>query len=78
VPELEFSISPNPTNGAFTIQLPTSAKASSKIIDAQGRIVFVQSLKQGINVVDESLESGVYFITVETENASGMKRLVIR
>jgi hypothetical protein len=75
---VEFAIAPNPNTGAFTVQLPTAENATAQILDAQGRIVFEQGLKQGANALAVDLQSGVYFVTVSTGNASSMQRMIIR
>jgi hypothetical protein len=78
LPVVEFSIVPNPNNGSFTIQLPSEGEATAEVKDAQGRIVHTMKLDSGVNAESIDLKSGVYFVTVSNENASGTKRMVIR
>jgi len=75
---VEFSVYPNPNSGNFTIQLPTTEKATATIIDAQGRVVHSQSIGQGMNTIDVLLESGVYFVQVEANATSSITRMVVR
>ncbi|MBL0329824.1 MAG: T9SS type A sorting domain-containing protein [Bacteroidetes bacterium] len=71
-----FSIYPNPTSGAFALQLNQSAHI--KITDALGRIVFVKQLNAGTELVDlTSVSNGVYFLTVLTDNSQFVQRINI-
>ncbi|XOV68731.1 MAG: T9SS type A sorting domain-containing protein [Fluviicola sp.] len=77
--EIEFSVYPNPSGGAFTVNLPADQKeATMEILDAQGRKVHIRAIFSGENTIETVLESGIYFLTVTNGQGSAMKRLVIR
>jgi hypothetical protein len=67
---------PNPTQGAFTIQL--NEEASLRITDATGRVVLKTILSNTINYFNLVNESrGVYFIYIETEKNQITKKLIL-
>lgn len=76
--EVEFNLAPNPNTGVFTVQLPEDDSATLEIIDAQGRIVFVQKIYAGDTKIAVDLENGMYSLTVKTTKGSSMKRFVIQ
>lgn len=79
LPEIEFAVYPNPSNGRFTVQMPgETANATLEILDAQGRKVHIRAIFSGENTIDVALANGIYFLKVSDGSGSGMKRLVVR
>jgi hypothetical protein len=76
----DINIYPNPNTGNFTINFKdNNATASIAIIyDALGRKVWEQKLQLGINTIQSSLTSGVYYITVKGSQTLVREKLVIQ
>ncbi len=73
--ESSISIYPNPSNGLFTIESPTSAEIT--ITNTLGEIVFnqiVESGKHNLNLQKET--NGVYFVKVVNNNKQQMLKLI--
>ena len=72
-------IFPNPTSSNLTVVLPKTLKVEAiSIIDVRGRLIKTFNSAKGnrttINVAD--LESGAYFISIQTETAKTIKRFI--
>ncbi len=73
---LNISIYPNPNNGRFTIKLNQNSKV--EIINALGKILFAEEFS-GKQTIDLSqYAEGIYFVKVETEKESIVKKIIIR
>lgn len=76
------NIFPNPSNGKFTIQNSAKTLQSAKIYDANGRIVRKVNLNRTtrdiqINLAGK-LSSGVYYLELQSEEGSILKKLIIK
>ncbi len=69
-----LSIYPNPTNGMITVML--EGDFNIMIQDARGRVVMQQSGNNNMNIDLYSLESAVYFITVQQGDHVVVRRIV--
>ena len=80
-----FELFPNPTNGNLTLQLPAflGQEVAVRIHDAYGRQVFaipVQELQNpsiNLNLTEQSLPNGVYFLAVSTAEEQLVKQFVL-
>ncbi|MEZ4780000.1 MAG: M36 family metallopeptidase [Flavobacteriaceae bacterium] len=73
------SVFPNPTQGQLTIISPTLNIESVTIYDIQGReMVTSTQVGKSVKINMESLQSSVYFVTVQTEFGTLTKRVVKR
>jgi subtilisin-like proprotein convertase family protein len=80
---LDFSMYPNPTKGSFTIQMgqTLSEKINIGVYDMSGRLVFDKnymsngSLEETITL--NSLQSGVYLVSVTDGARKEVKKLII-
>ncbi|MEQ8909143.1 MAG: T9SS type A sorting domain-containing protein [Vicingaceae bacterium] len=79
-----FSLYPNPSNGQFTMTLntKTSADYTISIRDVQGKLMFEEQLNvNGGFVKDydfESLAKGVYFMNLQSDDESIVRKIVIQ
>ncbi|MCJ8291737.1 MAG: T9SS type A sorting domain-containing protein [Crocinitomicaceae bacterium] len=60
-----FSVFPNPTNGKFTIDIPTiTSELRVEVIDVYGQIVYSSPITENETQIDLKESSGLYFVTV--------------
>lgn len=76
--ELPFTVYPNPNAGNVSIQLaePVS-KASIKVYDALGKIIFSQENIQDNQIQISNLESGIYFLKVTNNGFDNKTKLLV-
>ena len=72
-----FSVFPNPNNGAFTLQLNTSTAADVMIYDALGQLVSKQKVQPHVQQQLNIATSGVYLIAVVTVDGKRTTQRVI-
>jgi hypothetical protein len=71
------TIFPNPTTGKFTIETSIKEKQNIEVVDLNGRLVFSQNLT-GTTVVDvNTLNEGVYTLSIKNRRSALYKKLVI-
>ena len=74
-----FKIYPNPAKGKLTINLPNNVnEANITILDITGK----QYLNKKINSQNETIDlidipKGIYFVRIESENESIVKKLIV-
>jgi hypothetical protein len=73
---------PNPTNGTFTVELPSAMSKGGRILvhDALGQLVVEQNLAAGVerSVFDLGGRSeGLYFVSVLMGGQRSVERLVL-
>jgi subtilisin family serine protease len=73
----DLAITPNPTNGHFTIEAPDDAQMI--ITDLSGKKLFESAVKQGANDIDAHwLQEGFYLLTLKGYDQIFTTKLVIR
>jgi len=75
-----ISVSPNPSNGTFTLSFKNDGTASTvKIINLTGKTVFETSTdgQNQVLVNAPQLDNGVYFVEVKTGNTRKIEKLII-
>ena len=77
-----FSISPNPSKGIFSIQLTEAADDYTVvIIDALGREIFNAEYNQTSDLVQniqiDNALSGMYFVTIQSQGAQITKKIIV-
>ena len=74
-----FDIYPNPSNGAFSIELTELSSATTvSITNATGQLVFTSTLNDTKTDISlENIEAGVYFVSIENESGSIKKAMII-
>ena len=75
-----FEIYPNPNNGQFLINLPGSQNPYLvQISDITGKIIWAKSISQNtisVNLTD--MEKGIYFVKVQGNEITDIKKIVIQ
>ncbi|HEX2901092.1 MAG TPA: PKD domain-containing protein [Bacteroidia bacterium] len=72
---VETTVFPNPSNGIF--QVSAGQLMQAQITDAQGKILFSQSIYPGMNAIDLSLyANGIYFLKIVSGQANAGYKLV--
>jgi len=77
----DFSITPNPTSGAFQIHIGEQSNANNGwlvIHDMQGREVCSQTVNAPIMEVNQALAAGAYSVSFFTERHVVRKKLVVQ
>lgn len=78
IKEMAWMISPNPTDGEITINTVEEIN-SLEIISVSGRVVKqVQASGNETKVNLQNLESGVYFVTIESNGVHSSKRVIVK
>lgn len=77
-----IQIAPNPTNGIFTVQLPTNMSKGARVsvFDALGQLVIDQNLTNGMERTTLDLTGrpvGLYFVSVFVNGGKSVERLVL-
>ena len=66
---------PNPNNGVFNIN--TTENTNLTLYNLNGKIVLQQDLKIGQNLINISIQKGMYFANFNTENGTYNKKIII-
>jgi len=79
VSESIFEIYPNPASEVIHIGFPQDVnKMTISVYNVNGQIVLEKTLNQESNLSLNSLQNGVYFIKLQSENFQEEKRIVVR
>ncbi len=73
-----IAVYPNPTNGIVNIQSPNASIQEVYLVDIQGRIILQQqNIQNNTYKLDMStLDTAVYFVTINTAYGSVIKRVI--
>lgn len=68
---------PNPTAGIFTIELKNGKDKTISVLDVTGRLILTATEKNDLVKVDiSSLSHGIYYVRIQSENATDVIKLV--
>ena len=68
---------PNPTTGNLFVQLNSIETINAIVYDAQGKLIAtINNLKNGSIIDLTSVETGIYMIHLNAENASMIQRVI--
>ena len=73
-----FKIYPNPNNGNFTIDIKDLGTSSLSIYNVTGKLIYSNDALQGISEIKAELNSGLYFIVIESLGKKITDKLFIR
>jgi hypothetical protein len=75
---LEISINPDPIKKGrgFTVIINNNEEAELKIIDVLGKLVVKRTIR-GTTVIENSLERGIFLLTIKTSTNSVTKKLIV-
>jgi len=74
-----LQIQPNPTmDGNFNIILTNSETATLSILNMQGQIVLNAVINKGVTSIGSGLKTGVYIVTVQSENGLITDKLIVK
>ena len=80
----QLNISPNPSNGLFTLDLEVNKRQALKleILNLQGKVLFAKSFPQSLKLREEirldRLSSGLYFVRISSPLGSTSRKLMLR
>jgi polyisoprenoid-binding protein YceI len=82
--ENNFLLFPNPSKGIINIQFQHNSTSNNiiiKVYDVVGKLVFekqqIELNKQQFTINLDNIKTGIYFITVQKNNSSTSKKLII-
>jgi Secretion system C-terminal sorting domain len=80
LPEEEFNIFPNPTDGKFTINLPPAGpEATLVVIDMNGMVVYgVENPHSAVQESGFHLSPGVYFVGLVSKESRQFRKILVR
>jgi len=75
-----FSVSPNPSNGVFTVTANNADNYTLEVINVLGEVVSTKSIEGSMNetVNVSELNAGIYFVKVSTATSQNVQRVVIK
>lgn len=75
---LSFTVYPNPANDILNVALANEDVASITLYDVSGRKVLVSTLSGSQSFDISTLNAGIYFVEIATENARNVKQVIIK
>lgn len=72
-----FKVYPNPSNGEFTIT-GDFYEANVEVVDVAGKAVYASEINTGSTVKLNSVNSGVYFVKVTSNNKTAVEKITIK
>ncbi len=76
--EQEISLYPNPNNGNFIIETTSTEKQTVQLIDVTGNLVLSQSINGKTAIDTNSLQNGIYFVSVKTMDGLITKKIIVQ
>ncbi|HMX40473.1 MAG TPA: cadherin-like domain-containing protein, partial [Saprospiraceae bacterium] len=82
-PTLDFGLAPNPASQSawLTLSAPAEADARVRLLNATGQVLQSSILPRGterLQLTLAGLPQGIYWVQVESADATGVKKLVVR
>ena len=76
--EIRFDFYPNPATGYITVRTEESG-STLRIIDISGKLMHTEKLVQPVQRVElQGMNSGMYFISIESGNKRVTQKLIVR
>ncbi|MBK7665881.1 MAG: T9SS type A sorting domain-containing protein [Sphingobacteriaceae bacterium] len=74
----DIVVSPNPTNGIFSVNMQTESLRDIYVYDVNGKIVFESkgALEKSLNVDLSNQAEGIYFIRIMDAKTSVIKKVI--
>jgi hypothetical protein len=74
---MQVTVYPNPSNGSFVIEPSSTTKQTMQVYDVNGKLVLSQTINGKTSIDANSLNEGVYNISLQSNEGVVNKRLVI-
>ena len=75
-----FSVSPNPSNGVFTVTANKEDAYTLEVINILGEVISSKAIKGTINeTIDISnFDAGIYLVKVTTSTSQNVQKVVVK
>lgn len=77
-----MALYPNPASSVVTISVAMEGQVEMNLVDMNGRVVYTQALKQSdnktISVDVSTLAKGAYFVRIVGEQATAVRKLIVK
>lgn len=72
----ETKVSPNPSTGIFTVNVPDQTNIQASVFDALGKLISTSNETGTFNLDLSDMPVGIYTLRLDTELGTGIKKLV--
>jgi len=77
--DIQLTVYPNPSNGNFAVETNyTTEKQNLQLFDVTGKMVLSQTLNNKANINASSLDNGVYFLQVKTNQNISTQKVIVQ
>src|SRR5688572_21089475 len=73
-----ISVYPNPSNGVFSVSVPTARAYTLEVSDLTGRVIKTETVKGNAQLDLSNNAKGVYMLKIASEGASAVQKLIIQ
>ncbi len=73
-----ISIFPNPSNGVFSVNMPTAKPYTMEVTDLTGRIIKTATAKGDSQIDMSNHAKGVYMLKITSNGASAVQKLIVQ
>lgn len=75
--KLQASISPNPSRGKFTIELP-KVKTKIEVVDMGGQVIYTDEAKRSIDIDLSDKPKGIFIVRLSNKQGRAEQRIVVQ
>jgi hypothetical protein len=73
----EFSVYPSVNKGSFTVETETNGKSHLEIFDVMGKKIYDSEIQNSKIEISLKLLPGTYYLRLEKEGISGVKKIIV-
>ncbi len=73
-----ISVFPNPSNGVFSVSVPSAKTYTLEVTDLTGRVIRTENVKGNTQLDLSGNAKGVYMLKITSEGISGIQKLIVQ